>query len=70
MEGSFEVTKRAPGGEPREIKCTSHPGCTWTLASTTWKTERDPIFVAQFAQHLRSSATRGQQAFGHPRRGR
>jgi hypothetical protein len=70
MDVPFEVTRRGPTGAPLEIACRSHPDCKWTLASTTWKTEKDPIFVAQFGAHLKEKSEGQVKAFGHMRRAR
>ena len=69
MEG-YVVTKRAPGGEPREIRCQTHAACTWTTASAGAKRDDDMIFVAQFRNHLVEAKTPDVPAFGHLRRSR
>ncbi|HLF16595.1 MAG TPA: hypothetical protein VI796_04090 [Candidatus Thermoplasmatota archaeon] len=70
MSTSYTVTKRGPRGEPLEIHCDVHPGCTWRMQSTGPKADDDLIFVAQFRNHLEVAKTPDVQAFGHLRRSR
>jgi hypothetical protein len=66
----YEVTKRGPGGEPTEIGCRAHAGCTWTLALRGPTRDDDPIFQAMFARHLEARLEPGRAAGGHQRRKR
>lgn len=68
MLQTYQVTKRSPEGEPREIACVSHPGCTWHLASTGPKRDDDPIFLAMIGAHLSERSTPDRPASGHERR--
>ncbi|MES2153879.1 MAG: hypothetical protein V4510_01960 [bacterium] len=70
MPGTYAVTKRGLKGEPLEIRCESHEGCTWTMKSTGPKSDRDPIFEAQWKNHMMEAKTPDVQAFGHLRRSR
>ena len=67
---NYVVTKRAPGGEPREIQCQAHTACKWTTQSQGAKRDDDAIFVAQFRNHIIEARTPDVPAFGHARRSR
>ncbi len=70
MESGYTVTKRGPNGQAQEIRCATHTGCTWTTVSAGARSDQDPVFVAQFAHHLRVASEPERQAFGHLRRSR
>lgn len=70
MAEEYAVTKRAPNGEPREIRCQAHPGCTWTMGSAGARRDDDAVFTAQFQRHLLDSNTAGLRSLGRLRRGR
>lgn len=66
----YAVTKRGPNGEPRRIQCMAHRACDWFMDSPGARTDADPIFAAQWQNHMRESATPTVQAFGHLRKAR
>ena len=66
MEG-YEVTRRGPGGQAREIVCTVHPGCGWRVAVAAARGDDDPIFLAMHGAHLQERATPDRMAGGHIR---
>jgi hypothetical protein len=70
MAEGYTVTKRGPKGEPLEIHCEAHPHCAWTLQSSGPKRDDDPIFKAQFQEHVRIAGTPDVRALGHLRRAR
>jgi hypothetical protein len=70
VEQTYAVTKRGPKGEPLEIRCMAHEGCAWKMGSPGAKRDDDPIFRAQFANHLEVARVPDPQAFGHLRRSR
>lgn len=70
MQLAYQVTKRGPKGEPLEIACLVHPGCTWKLASTGPKRDDDAIFRAMMEAHISERSTPDRQASGHERRRR
>lgn len=70
MATTYEVTKRGAKGEPLEITCVAHAGCTWRLASTGPKRDDDAIFVAMVGAHISERSTPDRHATGHERRKR
>lgn len=70
MEDRYTVTKRAPNGEPREIRCVAHPECTWSMASSGARRDDDPVFTAQFNRHLLDASSTDLRSLGRLRRGR
>ncbi|MEA3190660.1 MAG: hypothetical protein QOD77_1242 [Thermoplasmata archaeon] len=66
----YVVTRRSPTGEPLEIKCKAHEGCTWGMVVAGKRSDDDPILRAQFENHLREAKTPDVAAFGHLRRRR
>lgn len=70
MADTYTITKRGAKGEPLEIHCVAHPSCTWTMKSTGPKSDLDPIFQAQWRNHMQEAKTPDVQAFGHLRRSR
>lgn len=70
MDGTFEVSLRGPKGEAREIRCTSHEGCTWKLPTPNAVSDKDPIALAMFASHLKTVGTPARNVGGHMRRAR
>ena len=67
---TYVVSKRGPKGEPLEIRCEAHPDCTWRMVSSGPKADDNPIFRAQFADHLERAKTPDAKAGGHMRRRR
>jgi len=68
-EATYTVTKRGPRGEPLEIQCVAHPNCGWRMQSEGPKRDDNPIFVAQFRDHV-ANAGPAKSVFGHKRRSR
>jgi hypothetical protein len=68
MDPGYSVTKRGPAGQPREIGCRVHPGCTWTLAAPSAQRDDDPVLQAMFGQHLERRSDPGRPVVGHERR--
>lgn len=69
MEG-YTVTRRASSGEAVEIRCAAHTGCTWGMKATGPRRDDDPIFLAQFRNHLEEQKVPEVPALGHLRRAR
>lgn len=70
MSETYAVTKRGLRGEPLEIQCLAHSGCSWRMQSTGMKPDNDAVFMAQFNNHLENAKVPDLKAFGHLRRSR
>lgn len=66
----YTVSRRGADGRAQEVRCATHPGCTWSMASAGAPSDDDPIFVMQFARHMEMAADSGKAAFGYARRSR
>jgi hypothetical protein len=69
MDG-YTVTKRGPKGEAVEIRCATHDACTWGMKATGPRRDDDPIFLAQFRNHVEEAKVPDVRALGHMRRAR
>jgi hypothetical protein len=69
MDG-YTVSKRGPKGEAVEIRCTTHDACTWGMKAVGPRKDDDPIFQAQFRNHLSEAKVPDARALGHMRRAR
>lgn len=67
---SHRVTELGPRGEPRQIVCLTHEGCTWRrdLAGPTKPT--DPVVMALVRAHIRERQVPTPAMMGHPKRAR
>lgn len=64
------VTALGPRGEPPELVCLEHDGCTWRRAVAPATRTGDPIALALLASHLREASTPLPAMMGHPKRAR
>ena len=69
MQG-YTVSKRSPTGHAVEIRCATHDACTWGMKATGPRRDDDPIFQAQFRNHIEERKVPDVQALGHMRRAR
>jgi hypothetical protein len=70
VDSGYMVSKRGPKGEAVEIRCATHEECTWGMKATGPRRDDDPIFLAQFRNHLEERKVPDVQALGHLRRAR
>lgn len=70
MERTYVVTERGLLGEPLEIRCVAHPECPWRMQSTGPKADNNPVFMAQFANHMEVEKVPPAAAISHLRRAR
>lgn len=67
---SHVVTEPGARGEPRQLVCLSHEGCTWRRDLAGPMTGSDPVVLALFRAHLRDSERPVPSMMGHPKRAR
>lgn len=67
---TYSVTRPGKPGSALEIHCDAHPDCTWRMQSAGARSEADPVFRAQWENHMKESRTPDAKAFGHQRRSR
>lgn len=65
---SHTVTEVGPRGEPRQIICLAHVGCTWRRDVAGPVRTGDPIALALLASHLRERSVPTPTMAGHPKR--
>lgn len=66
MDG-YVVTQRAPNGQPRQIRCTVHAACGWSISVASARADDDPIFSAMHSAHVQERSTPDRMAGGHVR---
>ena len=64
------VTEPGPRGEPRQLVCQAHAGCTWRRDLAGPMAANDPVVRALFAGHMRDRAVPTPSMMGHPKRAR
>ena len=70
MALGYRVVAHGANGNPARIQCSTHEGCSWSMASPGAKSETDPVYAIQFQQHLRDVEAPGVPWLGHERRRR
>lgn len=67
---SHTVTPRGPRGEPPQLVCGEHPGCTWRRDLAPMARQGDAIALALLAAHVRDVKGPLLPMMGHPKRTR
>ncbi len=65
-----EVTRRGARGEPRQLVCLAHEGCTWRRDVADSTNAGDAIARSLLGAHLRERAVPVPPMMGHPKRAR
>lgn len=65
---SHVVTERGPLGQPPQLVCLTHAGCTWRRDVAGPVRTGDAIARALLAAHVRERATATPDMMGHPKR--
>ena len=64
------VAGPGPRGEPAQLVCQAHAGCTWRRDLAGPMRHDDPILLALFRLHLRETEAVTPSMMGHPKRAR
>lgn len=67
---SHLVSPPGPRGQPAQLVCLQHEGCTWRRALAPTAREGDPIVLALLAAHAREVEGPLLPMMGHPKRAR
>ena len=65
---SHTVTAIGPRGEPPQLVCLEHAGCTWRRDLAVTARQGDPIALALLAAHVRETEAPMLPMMGHPKR--